>query len=118
MHGESSGVSNRMEYVLLIFSYLKGRATKFLAVAFCDEARRQDGNFYSPATIHNLLSCLYRYSKSKVPSGTCSVGPNFMNCRDPAFRDVRGALQVRYRQLRIDGFGAYVKHAPIITHKG
>ena len=67
------------------------------------EACREDGNSYPPATIHNLLSGHHRYSKSKVPSG--SIAPNFTNSRDPAFRDLCGALQVRYRQLCIDGIG-------------
>ena len=32
-----------------------------------------------------------------------------------AFRELQGALQVRYRQLRIDGVGAFVKHSTIVT---
>ena len=57
---------------------------------FVVEAHRKDRNFYPPATIHNLLSSLYRYSKSKVPSG--SVAPNFMNSQDPAFLFLASAL--------------------------
>ena len=61
-HGESSGVSNTMEYVLLIFLNLtmSSYSTKFLAVAFCGH---KDGNSYPPATIHKLLSGLYCYSR-------------------------------------------------------
>ena len=32
---------------------------------FVVEARREDGKSYPPATIHNLLSGIYRYSKSR-----------------------------------------------------
>ena len=42
---------------------------------FVVEARCEDGNFYPPATIHNLLS-----------GG--SVALNFMNSLNPAFRDL------------------------------
>ena len=75
---------------------------------FVVEARREDGNPYPPVTIHNLMSGLYRHSKSKVSSGIAP--PNFMNCRD-----LQGALQVYCRQLRIDGIGAFVKHTTIVT---
>lgn len=51
--------------------------------------------------------------QSCVPSGVeC---PNFMSRKDPAFCDLTGTLQVRYRELRMDGVGAVVKHASIVT---
>ena len=31
----------------------------------------------------------------------------------PAFRELTGAVQVRYKELRTDGVGAVVKHAPL-----
>ena len=39
----------------------------------------------------------------------------FLSRKDPAFCDLTGALQVRYRELRMDGVGAVVKHAAIVT---
>ena len=42
------------------------------------------------------------------------VCPNFMNRRDPCFRDLTGSLQVKYRELREKGVGASIKHAPVV----
>ena len=38
-----------------------------------------------------------------------------MNRKDPSFRNLTGAIQVHYRELRTEGVGAVVKHAPTIT---
>ena len=57
-----------------------------------------------------ILAGLYRYSKGSVRSpGGC---PNFMNRRDPCFRE---AIQVRYHYLRETGVGAVVKLAALVT---
>ena len=37
-----------------------------------------------------------------------------MNRKDPNFRELTGALQVRFRQLRGEGVGAQVIHAPVV----
>ena len=80
---------------------------------FVIEVRREDGKPYPPASINNILAGLYRYSRSCLPTGVeC---PNFMNRKDACFRDLTGAVQVRYRELRTAGVGAVVKHAPVIT---
>ena len=71
---------------------------------FVIDVRREDGKPYPPALINNILAGLYRYSKSCVPTGV--VCPNFMSRKDPSFRDLTGAIQVRYRQLRSEGVGA------------
>jgi len=80
---------------------------------FVVEVYREDGKPYLPGSINNILAGLHCYSTSCVPSGVAC--PNFMSRKDPAFRDLTGALQVRYRELRMDGVGAVVKHAPIVT---
>jgi hypothetical protein len=76
---------------------------------FVVEVRHEDGKPYLLASI----SGLYRFSKSSCPTGT--VCPNFMDRKDPLFRDLTGAMQVRYRELRTEGVGAVVKHAAIVT---
>ena len=38
-----------------------------------------------------------------------------MNRKDPQFRDLNGAIQVRYRELRQQGVGAQVKHTAIVS---
>ena len=80
---------------------------------FVVEVRREDGKPYPPALINLILAGLYRFSKSSCPAGT--VCPNFMDRKDPRFRDLTGAIQVRYRELRTEGVGAVVKHAAIVT---
>ena len=71
---------------------------------FVVEVRREDRKPYPPASITNILAGLYRYSQSRLP--------NFMNS---LFRDLTGAVQVRYGELHTEGVGAVVKHAPTIT---
>ena len=80
---------------------------------FVVECRREDGNPYPPSSICNILAGLYRYSrKFASEGGSC---PNFMNRNDPLFRDLNGAIQVRFRELREEGIGAVVKHASVVT---
>ncbi len=74
------------------------------------EVRRADGRAYPATSVSNILAGLYRYSKERVR--TC---PNFMNRKDPSFRELTGAIQVRYRELREKGIGAVVKHASIVS---
>ena len=38
-----------------------------------------------------------------------------MDKKDPHFCDLTGTIQVRYRELRIKGVGAIVKHAAVVT---
>ena len=38
-----------------------------------------------------------------------------MNRKDPTFKELNGALQVRYRELREGGVGAVVKHAAVVS---
>ena len=77
---------------------------------FVVEMRKADGNPYPPTSISNILAGLYRYSKGLVPN--C---PNFMDRKNNRFRDITGALQVRYRELLKEGVGTVVKHAPVVT---
>ena len=77
---------------------------------FVVEARREDGNPYPASTIVNLLAGLYRYSKQCDPR--C---PNFMDKKNPEFRELSCAQQVKFRELRKQGVGTVVKHAPVIT---
>ena len=80
---------------------------------FVVEIRRADGEPYPPSSINSILSGLYRYCKACAPTG--SPPPNFMDRKNPHFRDLTGALQVKCRELREKGVGALVKHAAVIT---
>ena len=80
---------------------------------FVVEVCHEDGAPYPPAMINNILSELYSFSKSSVP--TKVICPNFMDRKEPRFRDLTGAIQVWYRELRTEGVGAIVKHAALVT---
>ena len=82
---------------------------------FVVEARRDDGKPYPATSLKNILAGLYRHAKSCAPKGK-SV-PDFMSRKDPSFRDLTGAIQVQFRELRERGVGAVVKHAPVITYE-
>ena len=77
---------------------------------FIVEVRRTDGKPHPASSISNLLAGLYRHCREY--NADC---PNFMNRKDPAFRDLNGTFQVRYRELRESGVGAVVKHAAVVT---
>ena len=79
---------------------------------FVVEARHEDGVPYPVSTIVNLLAGLYRYSKECDPH--C---PNLMDRKNPAFRDLNGAQQVKVRELQHQGIGTVVKHAPVISQE-
>ena len=85
-------------------------ALNYWLARFVVEAHRENGSPYPPTSISNMLAGLYRYCKKF--DGSCA---NFMNRKDPAFKELSGALQVRYRDLRQAGIGAVVKHAPLVT---
>ena len=72
--------------------------------------RREDGKPYPASSISNVLAGIYRHTKTVIPN--C---PNFMNRKDTSFRELTGAIQVRFRELREQGIGAVVKHAAIVS---
>ena len=65
---------------------------------------------YPPSSISNILAGLYRHAKAIMHDF-----PNFMNRKDQSFRELTGALQVRFRKLREEGVGVVVKHAAVVT---
>ena len=77
---------------------------------FVVEARRKDGEPYPARSIYLLLSGLLRHGHSKS-----KIFPNFLNKKDPHFSDLSGVCGFVAKQLRKDGVGASVKHAPIVT---
>ena len=80
---------------------------------FVVDIRREDRQAYPPSSLNNILAGLYRYCRSCCPMGSCC--PNFMNRKDPQFRELTGAIQVKFRELREQGVGAVVKHASVVT---
>ena len=79
---------------------------------FAVEARQENRNAYPARTLSNLLAGLNRHCQE------CdTVCPNFMNRKDPRFKELNGAIQVRSRELRESGVGAVVKHAAVITEQ-
>ena len=79
---------------------------------FVVEARRENGDPYPARTLSNLLAGLYRHCQE------CDAAcPKFMNRKDPHFKELNGAIQVRSRELCVSGVGAVVKHAAVIREQ-
>ena len=55
------------------------------------EVQQADKEPYPALSLVNILLGLYRYRKKCAPA--C---PNFMDRRDPTFRELNGALQVNF----------------------
>ena len=69
---------------------------------------RADGQKYTPRTIHQILSGLFRYMRS--------INTDCPNILDRSrFKAIDGACDIIFRGLRKEGIGAKVKHTPIIT---
>ena len=77
---------------------------------FVVEARRSDGQPYPASTIYLLLAGLLRYARSKTRD--C---PNFMDKKDGRFYELSGTCESVARKLRVQGVGANVKHAQVVT---
>ena len=88
----------------------EAEALNYWLARFIVEARRADGHCYPASSLNNILAGLYRYSKDH--NREC---PNFMDRKHPAFRELSGAMAVRFRELREKGVGAVVKHAVVVT---
>ena len=72
----------------------------------------EDGVLYLASTKVNLHAGLYWYSKKCDPH--C---PNFMDRKNPAFRDLNGIQQVKFRELQHHGIGTVVRHTPVIAQE-
>ena len=74
------------------------------------ETRTQDGKKYPAATVYSLLGGLLRRMRSV--SLDC---PNFLDTKDARFRDMHAIIDTYFRELRMTGVGADVKHASLVT---
>ena len=72
----------------------------------------EDGVLYLASTKVNLHAGLYWYSKKCDPH--C---PNFMDRKNPTFRDLNGVQQVKFRELQHHGIGTVVRHTPVIAQE-
>ena len=77
---------------------------------FVAELRNQSGEPYSPRSIHQILCGVQRYNLEINPTA-----PRIMDKDDPRFQVLRSACDNVFRQLRAQGIGTEVRHAPIIT---
>ena len=71
-----------------------------------------DGKEHPTTSISNLLAGLYRHCGEH--DANC---PNFMNRKDPAYKDLNCALQVWCHKLHVckSGVRAVVKHATVVS---
>ena len=77
---------------------------------FACETRNTAGCRYPASTIFSLLSGLLRRIRAIDPD--C---PNFLNEKDPQFREMHAIIDTYFRELRDAGVGAEVKHTSVIS---
>ena len=77
---------------------------------FAVESRKSNGDYYPPATIHQLLCGLLRHMSDTNPGR-----PNFLDKQDSRFQQLQGTLDALFQKLHSDGIGVQVKHAEILT---
>lgn len=79
---------------------------------FAVETRKTDGSKYRPATIHQLLCGVLRHMREVNPG--CI---NFLNKKDPCFKQLQGTLDVLFHQLHSEGLGTKIKSADVFTQE-
>ena len=79
---------------------------------FVVEAHRENEDSYPARTLTNLLAGLYH--RCQECDAACL---NFMNCKDPLFKELNVAIQVRSIELHESGVGAVVNHAAVIAEQ-
>ena len=79
---------------------------------FVLETRKENGERYTPKTIHSLLSGLLRHMREM--NVNC---PNFLEKSDSNFKDLHGTLGSLFHQLHSDGIGLQVKHAKVLSNE-
>ena len=72
--------------------------------------RNTSGGRYPSSTIISLLSGLLRRSRALDPH--C---PNFLDSKDPQFKEMHSIIDRYFRELRELGVGAGVKHSSVIS---
>ena len=77
---------------------------------FVVEVRKENGEHYPPATVHQILCGILRYMRDI--SYEC---PNFLDKSDGRFKDLHGTLDAYFHNLHSQGIGREVKHAEVFT---
>ena len=88
--------------------------SKWLCI-FVKEARRDNGELYTPRSISMLLSGLQRFINSKCEASEPLV--KLVDPTNPAFRELHNVVERRYRELHEQGVGAIRKQADIISRE-
>ena len=77
---------------------------------FVVETRTKSGRRYPPSTIYQLLTGLLYIMRASKPH--C---PNFLNKKNPDFKQLHSTLNVHFRRLHEIGLGRKVMHAEVVT---
>ena len=77
---------------------------------FAVEVRQAKGEYYTPATISQLLTGLLRFMRSITKSA-----PNFMDKKDTRFAPLHNTLDHHYHKLHTVNIGTQPKRAEIFT---
>lgn len=86
---------------------------KWLTRFVLEGTRKSSGDPYPPETIYSILCGLYRYMQGKFGVGV----PNFLSRRNPQFKDLNGATDRYYRDLRAKGIGVEKKRAQPLSEE-
>ena len=76
---------------------------------FVVETRKSNGDYYPPATLHQLMCGLLRHMRTVNPE-EC---PNFLDKKDTRFKQLHGAMDAHFHQLHARGIGQDVKHSEV-----
>ena len=86
------------------------KALAFWLPRFACETRNTFGGRYPTMTIYSLLSGLQRRIRATNPDA-----PNFMDAKDPQFREMHTIIDTYFRELRGIGVGVDIKHTNVIS---
>ena len=65
---------------------------------------------HPPMSVSNLLTAAGLYRECQKYDPNC---PNFTNRKDPTFKELNSALQLRYKKLR-ESVGTIIKHTTVV----
>ena len=82
----------------------------FWLARYACETRSKVSAKYPASTVFALLAGLLRYMQRI--DAEC---PNFLDVKNPEFKEIHAVINTYFRQLRESGVGTETKHTPIIT---
>lgn len=107
MKGTKFSLMNNAYHDLLDSPMDKNALLSYWLSRFLVETRQKNGNKYSAKTLYKLLCGINRYIQA-----IDARAPNLIDNKEPEFHHTMDSY---FHTLKIDGVGAAVKHAAIIS---